>query len=98
MLQIHSDPKELLASFNDLQQQATPENYQTAYLRFRGLLVDEAEQDEIYQQWAQEYPVDVDNESGEVVKLHESLAELCTDVKAFISFIEQKEQTISSFS
>ncbi len=91
MLQIHSDLKELLASLTDPQQPANFAAYQNAYLRFRGLVADAAEHSEMYQQWAGRYLLDVSDETGEVVKLHESNEELKADIEAYIKLIERTE-------
>ena len=91
MLQIYSDLKELLASLNDLQHPATVASYQNAYIRFRGLVDDAAEHSEVCQQWAQRYLVDVNDETGEVVKLHESTEDLKADIEAFIKLIRRVE-------
>ncbi len=92
MLQIHSDLKEILVILNDPQHKATEASYQNASIRFRGLVDDAAEQSEVYQQWSQQYLVDVNDETGEVIKLHESTQELKADIEAFIKLIERIEQ------
>ena len=92
MLQIHSDLKELFASLCDSQHPATDASYKTAYLHFRGLVDDAKEHNVVYRQWAQQYLVDVSDESGEVVKLHESPEEMKVDIEAFIKLIERTEE------
>ena len=91
MRQIHSELKELLTSLCNGQHPATVATYQRAYIRFRGLVVDAAEEEEVYGQWAQQYLVDVNDEAGEVVKMHESADELKADINAFIKLIERTE-------
>ena len=89
MLQIYSDLKELLTSLKDSQHQATEPSYQNAYIRFRGLVDDAAEHSEVYHQWVQQFLVDVNDETGEVVKMHESTEDLKADINAIIKLIER---------
>jgi elongation factor P--beta-lysine ligase len=90
MLEVYSYLKELLACLVD-RPAVTMVSYQSAYLRFRGLVVDASEHNEVYQQWAQRYLVDVNDETGQIVKLHESTEELKADIDAFIQFMERHE-------
>lgn len=91
MLEVHSELKELLASLDDTQAPANIATYQNVYIRFRGLVVNAGEHNKVYQQWAQQYLPDVNDEAGEVVKLHQSMEELQADITAFIRFIERTE-------
>ena len=91
MLHIHSDLKELLASLTDTQHQVTQVAYQNAYLRFRGMVADAIKHNEVYLEWAKRFLLDVNDETGEVVKLHESNEELKADIAAFIKLIERTE-------
>lgn len=63
MLQIHSDLKELLASLSVFQHPEAVAAYQKAYLRFRGLVADAAENNEIYQEWARRFLLNVSDET-----------------------------------
>jgi hypothetical protein len=92
MFQIQSDLKKLLASLSDAQQPITQATYQNAYLRFRGFVADHIEHSEVYREWASRYLLDVSDETGEVVKLHESNEELKADIEAFIKLIERNEE------
>lgn len=44
--------------------------------------------------WVQQYLVDVNDESGEVVKLHESTEELKADINALTKLIERTEHQL----
>lgn len=55
------------------------------------MVADATEHGKAYLQWAQQYLLDVNDEMGEVVKLHESNEELKADIEAFNKLIERTE-------
>jgi hypothetical protein len=95
MLEIHSKLKELLNKIDDNENEIDIIIYQNIYLVFRGLVVDASNRKPVYKHWPESFLLDVDDESGEVIKLHESIEELASDVNAFITLIDRNEQLVS---